>query len=80
MLAWKAIRRIGPDCLIREQRISNLVLRNVSLMSGKGSKRPAKRQYPPVYEKIIPLALVLIALAIVIVLIVIFGVVLGLFP
>jgi hypothetical protein len=80
MLAWRAIRRIGPDCLLGEERISKLVPRDVSPMSDKSPKRPSKRQYPPVYEKFIPIALVLIALAIVIVLVVVFGVVLGLFP
>jgi hypothetical protein len=49
-------------------------------MSDKDPKPRPKRQYPPVYEKIIPIALMLIALAIVIVLVIIFGVALGLFP
>lgn len=49
-------------------------------MSTKDSKEKPKRQYPPFYEKIVPIALALIALAIIIVLLIIFGVVLGLFP
>jgi hypothetical protein len=49
-------------------------------MSDRDSRPRPKRQYPPVYEKIIPIALVLIALAIVIVFAIIFGVALGLFP
>ena len=48
-------------------------------MSDTDPERPPKRQYPPVYEKIIPIALVLIALAILIVLVIIFSVALGLF-
>ncbi len=49
-------------------------------MSDKGPKQQPRRQYPPLYERIVPIALALIALAIIIVLIIIFGVVLGLFP
>jgi len=49
-------------------------------MSHRDTERPPKRQYPPAYEKIIPIALVLIAIAIIIVLVIIFGVALGLFP
>ena len=49
-------------------------------MSDRDTKPPPKRQYPPLYERIIPIALVLIALAIVIVLVIIFAVALGLFP
>jgi hypothetical protein len=49
-------------------------------MSDKDPRQHPKRQYPPFYERIVPIALVLIALAILIVLIIIFGVVLGLFP
>jgi hypothetical protein len=49
-------------------------------MSDRNTERPPKRQYPPVYEKVVPIALVLIALAIAIVLVIIFGVALGLFP
>ena len=39
-----------------------------------------KRRYPPIYEKIVPIALGLIALAIVVLLLIIVGVALGLFP
>ena len=42
-------------------------------------QRP-KRHYPPLFERLVPIALVLIALAILIVLIIIFGVALGLVP
>jgi hypothetical protein len=49
-------------------------------MSNGDSKQQPKRQYPPAYEKIVPIALAVIALTIIIVLIIIFGVVLGLVP
>jgi hypothetical protein len=49
-------------------------------MPDDGAKRPSKREYPPVYEKIVPVALVLIAVAIVIVLLIAISVALGLFP
>jgi hypothetical protein len=49
-------------------------------MSDTGPKPKPRRQYPPFYERIVPIALALIALAIIVVLIIILGVVLGLFP
>jgi hypothetical protein len=39
-----------------------------------------KRQYPPLYEKAIPIALGVIAVAIVVVLVIALSVLLGLFP
>ena len=42
--------------------------------------RPQKRKYPPVYEKLIPIALGVIVLVIIAVLVVILGVALDLFP
>lgn len=39
-----------------------------------------KRQYPPFYEKVVPIALVVIVIAIAILLLIITGVALGLFP
>jgi hypothetical protein len=41
---------------------------------------PPKREYPPFYEKAVPLALGIIAIVIVILLLIILGVALGLFP
>ena len=49
-------------------------------MSEKEPRQPVKRQYPPLYEKVVPIALVLIAIAILIVLAVAISVALGLFP
>lgn len=49
-------------------------------MSGNGKQGSPKRQYPPFYERFIPLALAVIVLAIVFLLIVIVAVALGLFP
>jgi hypothetical protein len=43
-------------------------------------KPPQKRQYPPLYERAVPIALGIVVFAIVTLLLVIFGVVLGLFP
>ena len=41
---------------------------------------PPKRQYPLVYEKIVPVALIAIAVIIVVLLLVVAAVMLGLFP
>ena len=49
-------------------------------MSDKDAKKPSKREYPPLYEKIVPVALALIAIAILIVLLIAISVALGLFP
>jgi hypothetical protein len=49
-------------------------------MSDKEPKQQPRREYPPLFERIVPVALVLIGLAIIVVLVIIFGVALGLFP
>jgi hypothetical protein len=49
-------------------------------MSDKDEKDTPKRQYPPVYEKLVPVAMVLIGIAILIVLLIAISVALGLFP
>jgi len=43
-------------------------------------KKPAQRQYPPIYEKVVPIALVLIGLAVVVILVIILAVAFGIFP
>jgi hypothetical protein len=43
-------------------------------------KKAPKRQYPPIYEKVVPIALILIGLTIVVILVIILAVVLGIFP
>jgi hypothetical protein len=43
-------------------------------------KNEQRRQYPPIYEKIVPIALALIGLAIFVILIVILAVALGMLP
>ena len=48
-------------------------------MSQSNDKTPTKRQYPPLYEKIVPVALVLIGIGVVLMVIVAIGVALGLF-
>lgn len=42
--------------------------------------KPIRKQYPPVYEKLIPIVLAVIALAVIVLLTVIFLVTMGLFP
>lgn len=49
-------------------------------MPEKDNHTPPKRQYPPFYEKLVPIALAIIAIAIVVILVIIVGVALGLFP
>ena len=49
-------------------------------MSQSTDKSPAKRQYPPLYEKIVPLAIVLISFGVILMIIVAIGVALGFFP
>jgi hypothetical protein len=49
-------------------------------MNDKDNHKPPKRQYPPFYEKAVPIALGIIAIAIVVLLLIIVGVALGLFP
>ena len=49
-------------------------------MSDKDDRAPARRQYPPFYEKVVPIVLALIALVVIALLLVILGVALGLFP
>jgi hypothetical protein len=46
----------------------------------KSEDTSPKRQYPPFYERIVPIALGIIALLIIVLLLIIFGVALGLFP
>lgn len=50
------------------------------VMSKKSKKTQTKREYPPFWEKFIPVALVLITGIIVLLLIVIISVALGIFP
>ena len=45
-----------------------------------GNDPKHKREYPPFYEKAVPIAMVIIVAAIVILLLVVLGVLLGLFP
>ncbi len=49
-------------------------------MHDQDEPSPAKRRYPPFYEKAVPLVLAIIALIVVALLLVILGVALGLFP
>lgn len=49
-------------------------------MHDQDNNTPPKRQYPPFYEKFVPIALGVIAIIIVILLLIIFAVALGLFP
>jgi hypothetical protein len=49
-------------------------------MGNQDEQPPARRHYPPLYEKAVPIALGIIALIVVVLLLVILGVALGLFP
>ena len=49
-------------------------------MQKKDNRESRKREYPPLYEKVVPIALGIIVLAIVVLLLIILGVALGLFP
>jgi hypothetical protein len=49
-------------------------------MDEKDNQVPPKRQYPPFYEKAVPIALSIIIIVILVLLIIIVGVALGLFP
>ena len=49
-------------------------------MHDKDNHTPPKRQYPPFYEKAVPIALGIIAIAIIVLLLIIIAVALGLFP
>ncbi|MEW6242531.1 MAG: hypothetical protein AB1564_17150 [Chloroflexota bacterium] len=44
-----------------------------------GPSKPV-RQYPPVYEKIVPIALTIVVILIIALIVIIFGVALGLIP
>ena len=48
-------------------------------MSSPHKQPPPKRAYPPIYEKIVPIALVLIGVGVILMIIVAIGVALGLF-
>jgi hypothetical protein len=49
-------------------------------MYDKNNHTPPQRQYPPFYEKAVPIALGIVAIAIIVLLFIIIGVALGLFP
>ena len=49
-------------------------------MSDKEDRPPPQRQYPPFYERYVPIALGIIVVIIVILLLIIFSVALGLLP
>ena len=49
-------------------------------MSDQDNHKPPKRHYPPLYEKLVPIALGIILALIVVLLLIIFGAALGLFP
>ena len=49
-------------------------------MDKKNDDVSPRRQYPPLYEKVIPIALGVIVIAIVVLLVIVVGVALGFFP
>ena len=51
-----------------------------TMTNDKPTRDRPKRQYPPFYERFVPIALGIIVAIVVILLLIIFGVALGLFP
>jgi hypothetical protein len=49
-------------------------------MTQPSNRRSTERRYPGLYEKLVPVALVVIGLIVAALLVIIFGVALGLFP
>jgi hypothetical protein len=49
-------------------------------MTDEGKGAPSQREYPPIYEKLVPIALGMIAAIIVVLLLIVLAVLLGLFP
>jgi amino acid transporter len=74
--AWVATRQLAVTWLPH----LDLEIEGISDMSDREAKKPSGRQYPPLYEKIVPIALVLIAIAILVILVIVVSVALGLFP
>jgi len=62
--------------------MAKITLKTKRQMKNNESRNPksSKKQYPQVYEKVIPIALVILGLATVFILLVIAAVVLGIFP
>jgi len=56
------------------------IQKEIGAMHGQDKHKPSKRQYPPFYEKVVPIALGIIIVAIVVLLLIIVGVALDLFP
>ncbi len=52
----------------------------VKAVSSRDHDTHPKRQYPPLYEKALPIVLTMIGIAFVVLLLFVFGVALGLFP
>jgi hypothetical protein len=49
-------------------------------MSDKRPEGQTRRRYPPLYERLVPIAMVLIGLAIIVILLIIIAVVMGFVP
>ena len=49
-------------------------------MPEQGNGAPSQREYPPIYEKLVPIALGIIAAIIVVLLLIVLSSLLGLFP
>ncbi len=60
--------------------VQRLCLKGGWIMSDRGKNKPPKRQYPPFYEKFVPIALGVMVVIIIILLIIAVAVALGLFP
>lgn len=49
-------------------------------MDRREEDTPGRREYPPLYEKLVPIALVVLAVIIVVLILIVFAVLAGLFP
>lgn len=49
-------------------------------MPSEGSGSPGGRQYPPAYERLVPIALGIIAVVIIVLLLIVLSVLVGIFP
>ena len=57
-----------------------IVVNGCEVMRDKDNRTSPKRQYPPFYERVVPIALGIIALTIVVLLLIIFAVAMGFLP
>jgi len=74
----QATKAPNEACHLKAMRHINASPRMVYHMSKNDNRSPAERRYPPIYEKAIPIALVIITVAILALFVIIVAVTLGL--